>query len=109
MFLTTSSSLLSSSSTATRSPSLFVTLEKAMYNCPYVKTCLGRYSPTLIRDWPWILVIVIAKQIDIGYFLLFRINGHTDSVGDMTILGIYTFSPTCVPVIICALMNLLPS
>ena len=93
MFLTTSSSLLSSSSIITSSPSLFVTLEKATYNCPCVKTCLGRYSPTLFRDCPWLLLIVIAKQTNIWYFLLFRTNGNVDLVGEMTTLAIYDFLP----------------
>jgi hypothetical protein len=63
----------------------------------------------MFRDCPWLLFIAIAKHTEIGYCLLFSKNGHGDSVGDMIILGIYTLSPTRVPVIIWASMNLFPS
>jgi len=93
----------------TFSPFLFVTLDNATYNWPWQNTCLDKYMPTLLRDWPWLLLIVIAKQTDRGYCLLFSTNGHFESFGDMTILGMYTFSPTWVPVIIFASMYLFPS
>ena len=109
MFFALLSPWHSESSISTFSPFLFVTLDNAIYNWPWQKTCFDKYNPTVFRDWPWLLFMVIAKQTERGYCLLFSTNGHLESLGDIMIRGMYTFWPTCVSVIIFASMYLFPS
>jgi len=90
-------------------PFLLVTLDIATYNCPWLKTGFGRYTPTCFKDWPWLLLIVIAKHTEIGNYRLFKRNGHFDSLGDNVILGIKTCAPILVLVMIFASMTHVPS
>ena len=67
-----------------------------------MKTGCGKNRPTLFKDWPWLLFIVIAKETEIGNCLCFRMSGHFNAVGDKIILGIKTLEPIFVPIIIFA-------
>ena len=81
---------------------LLVTLEIATYNCPWLKTSFGKYTPTCFNDCPWLLFIVIAKHTEIGNCRLFKTNGHFESLGDNVILGMNTRLPILVPIMIFA-------
>ena len=67
--------LPSSSQTTTFNPRLLFTLERATYSCPCVNTGRGKYKPTLESDCPWLLLIVMAKETDIGYCFLTILRG----------------------------------
>ena len=79
---------------------LLVTLDTAMYNCPWLKIGFGKYTPTCCNDCPWLLFIIIAKHTEIGNCRLFKTNGHFESLGDNVILGMNTRLPILVPVMI---------
>ena len=83
-------------------PFLLVTLDTATYNCPWLKTGFGKYTPTCCNDCPWLLFIVIAKHTEVGNCHLFKTNGHFESLGDKVILGMNTCLPILVPIMIFA-------
>lgn len=89
----------------TYNPFLKVTLDRAMYSYPYLKTCLGRYKPSSFKDYSWLLLIVITKQTANGNYFLSTLDGHLLSLLVITILGIQTRSPIWAPEIILAYTN----
>ncbi len=56
----------------------------ATYNCPCVKTGLGRNNPTWDNDWPWLLLIAMAKHNCRGNCLLWNLNGKPESEDEET-------------------------
>ena len=64
----------------------------------------------MFRDLPDLALIDGHCEADRGRFcLLFSMNGHLESLGDMMMRDMYTFWPTYVPVIIFALIYLFSS
>lgn len=55
--------------------------------------------PTCLSDCPWLLLMVIAKQTDIGNCRRWNLKGILVSDGSNESLGIKTFSPILLPVI----------
>ena len=90
-------------------PFLSLTLDKATYNWPWLKTGFGRYKPTFENDCPWLLFMVIAKQTITGNCLRYILNGNLvfDSVSSIS--GMNTLLPVCVPVMISASITWLPN
>jgi hypothetical protein len=88
-----------SSSSKIFRPFIDVTLDIATYSWPCDKTGCGRYTVTCFRDFPWLLLMVIANHTDIENCLRWNLKGILVSEGDRDSLGIYTLSPIFVPVI----------
>ena len=76
-----------------------VTREIATLNCPWEKIGFRRSNPTWATDWPWDLLIVIAKQSRMGNCQRQNSNGTCVSAGIIPIHGINTVSPACWSVI----------
>ena len=84
-----------------------VILDRATYNWPCENTGWGKYIPTLSKDCPCDLLIVIENATLTGNWRRFRLKGNLLSDGVNVIRGINTCLPICDPVIISALMTLL--
>ena len=63
------------------------TREAATYICPWEKTGLGRYTPTLANVCPCDLLIVMAKAGRIGNWVRINSNGRAVSDGERQYLG----------------------
>ncbi len=90
-------------------PSLEVTRDTTTYNCPWVNTGLGRYTPTRSKLWPWLFMIVIAKATRTGNWHRRIVNGRVMLDGVMKMWGMNTRSPMWVPVMISASRTCCPS
>lgn len=86
-------------------PSCYRTRDIATYSWPCVKTGCGRYNPTWSKLWPWLLLMVIAKDRITGNCLLHRVKGKEESEGVMLRRGIKTCILIWVPVMISAPMT----
>jgi len=89
-------------------PLLDATLDIATYNWPSENIDCGRYTPTCLRDCLWLLLIVIAKHIDMGNCLRWNWKGTLVSDGESDSLVMYTLSPMLLPVITLASRTYLP-
>ena len=72
------------------------TLEHATYSWPCEKQGVSRLIPATLSDWPWALLIDIAKAKRTGNWR--RLNSNGISLGIMGIRGINTSSPFEQPV-----------
>ena len=61
------------------------------------ESCFRKYSPTLFRDCPWLLLIGIVYERITRNCLHFNLNGHFDRDGFKTILGINTLFLALLP------------
>ena len=62
------------------SPHISVTLDSAIYSCPWLKTGICKSTPTKLKDCPCNLFMVIIKYSQIGNCLLLIINGSSPSL-----------------------------
>lgn len=67
-------------------------------------TC-GKYKPTFKSDWPWLLLIVMANETEIGYCFLTILRGKRLSGGVIHNLGMITCFPKLVSLMICVWME----
>ncbi|XP_044971351.1 uncharacterized protein LOC123432763 isoform X3 [Hordeum vulgare subsp. vulgare] len=76
-------------------------------SCPPARPSIGAWTYSFVIWLRGHLLCVVP--VVLGCRRTDSTNGHFESLGDMMIRGMYTLSPTCVPVIICVSMYLFPS
>ena len=86
-----------------------LTLEKATYNCPCVKTLFNKYKPAKSRVWPWLLFIVMAKAGFIGNWILTISIGKLLSDGIKESFESKCLSPFRFPVLISTSIKCVPN
>ena len=75
-----------------------VTHDIPTYNCPCVNTAFRTSNPTYVTDWPWDLLIDIAKHTFTGNCCQENSNGTWVSHGVIFSLGMNVILPACSPV-----------
>jgi len=90
------------------SPSLDVTLETTTYNWPWENTGVGRYTPTCLSDYPWLLLIVIANDTVKRNCFRWNLRGILTSEGDRDSLDTKTWSLTLLPEMTLPSMTYIP-
>jgi len=78
-------------------PLLDVTREIATYSWRWENMNCARYTPTCLSDYPWLLLMVIAKHTDMGNCLHWNLKGIMVSDSVRHSLGMYTFLQCCTP------------
>ena len=53
----------------TFNPILDLALNRVTYSCPRENNGVGKYIPTFFSDCPWLLLIVMAKDVIIGLYV----------------------------------------
>ena len=69
-------------------------LENATYTCPWAKAGMRRSIPTVENDWPWDLLIIIAKDKAKGNWWRWRWNGSCRSAEISLMRGIRQVFPS---------------
>lgn len=69
---------------------------------PWMNTYHGRYNLTCCNFWPWFLLIVMEKYGVSGNCHILSLHDCLFSLGNIVILGIIKFWPTCVSEIMSA-------
>jgi len=83
-------------------PFLEVTPNIATYNWPWENTDYGRYTPTWLRDYPWLLLMVMANKTNNKNCRRWKLKRMLLSDGINDNHGMKTLWPICLPDITCA-------